>query len=548
MDDIKKQKKISVGFWVFLLAVCGFVLAAWRCGDTEPDFNEEKVYELDTVWHGEEQPQEVDSLPAFFSCDENGTASISTTISEEWLERGNTICFRASQEAVRIWMDDTLLLEQGNRTPSLFGKAPGSSWVMLRLPADSAGKELKIELSSPYEEYQGLLNKVYIGTKAALLFWMLYTYGPGLAVAVLFLIMSVVLFLFYLLFLVRKISGTQFLLLAGFGMLAAVWMLGESYMLQFFTGRLQAWYVITLLALHLLPQPLLKILENLPNYSYWHICRSSRYFLMLYLILLILLQIMGFCDFMQMLNVSLVILLVICVVNLFFIYWEFFHNKNKEILAMIVAISVFSVFACLELTRGLIDIRKPLGTFLQIGVLAFYVILCIFSVRNTLNLYAEGLKSEYYKKLSFFDQMTGCMNRRAYMEREKNWMSGGNDVMLMMDLNNLKQVNDVLGHDVGDIYIKRCADILRDIFGSMGNCYRMGGDEFLFWGEDISEETMERLEEQLRLRVQVTCEEISSLCGAATGYAVARPEDKSVQAIWKRADEKMYENKRLIKK
>ena len=76
---------------------------------------------------------------------------------------------------------------------------------------------------------------------------------------------------------------------------------------------------------------------------------------------------------------------------------------------------------------------------------------------------------------------------------------------------------------------------------------RMGGDEFLFWGEDISEETMERPEEQLRLRIQVTCEEIAPLCGAATGYAVARPEDKSVQAIWKRADEKMYENKRLIR-
>ena len=67
MDDIKKQKKISVGFWVFFLAVCGFVLAAWRYGNTEPAFNEEKVYELDTAWHGEEQPQEVDSLPAFFS-------------------------------------------------------------------------------------------------------------------------------------------------------------------------------------------------------------------------------------------------------------------------------------------------------------------------------------------------------------------------------------------------------------------------------------------------------------------------------------------------
>lgn len=112
-------------------------------------------------------------------------------------------------------------------------------------------------------------------------------------------------------------------------------MLGESYMLQFFTGKLQAWYMITMVALHLLPLPLLKMVERLPDYSYWRVCRNSRYFLMLYLILLILLQATGIRDFMQMLNVSLVILFVICVGSLFLIYWEFFHNKNKQILPMI---------------------------------------------------------------------------------------------------------------------------------------------------------------------------------------------------------------------
>ena len=547
MDKIKKQKRIPIELGVFLLVIFGFLVVAWRSSESEPTFDEKKVREVDAIWYGDGQPQGVDSLPEVFDCDEEGTTNVYTTISEEWLEQGNTICFRASQEAVQIWIDGTLMLEQGNREFTILGEAPSSGWVMLRLPADSVGKELRIELSSPYENYQGLLNKVYIGTKAALLFFIMHTYGLGFALAVLLIIMSVILLLFYLLFWARKLSGYQFFLLAVFGLLAGVWMLGESYMLQFFTGKLQAWYMITMVALHLLPLPLLKMVERLPDYSYWRVCRNSRYFLMLYLILLILLQATGIRDFMQMLNVSLVILFVICVGSLFLIYWEFFHNKNKQILPMITAISAFSVFACLELAQSLINIQRPLGMYLQIGVLAFYIILCIFSIHNTFNLYVKGLKSEYYKQLSYMDQMTGCMNRRAFTEREDSWVPGGTDVLLMIDLNDLKQINDVMGHHVGDVYIKKCSDAILDIFGKLGDCYRMGGDEFLFWGTGVPEEKLEKLEEELRSRVQEACKDISPACGVASGHAAATPEDRSVEEILKRADEKMYENKRYVK-
>lgn len=547
MGEIREQKKISVGLWVFLLVIFSFLVISWRYSPTEHFFDEEGVYELETVWHGERQSESVDSLPAVFAHDENGTATVYTTIDEKWMEQGNTLCFRASQEAVRVWIDGSLVLEQGNLDIGIFGQAPSSGWVMLRLPADSVGKELRIELSSPYENYQGLLNKVYIGTKAALLFFIMHTYGLGFALAVLLIIMSVILLLFYLLFWARKLSGYQFFLLAVFGLLAGVWMLGESYMLQFFTGKLQAWYMITMVALHLLPLPLLKMVERLPDYSYWRVCRNSRYFLMLYLILLILLQATGIRDFMQMLNVSLVIMFVICVGSLFLIYWEFFYNKNKQILPMITAISAFSVFACLELAQSLINIQRPLGMYLQIGVLAFYIILCIFSIHNTFNLYVKGLKSEYYKQLSYMDQMTGCMNRRAFTEREDSWVPGGTDVLLMIDLNDLKQINDVMGHHVGDVYIKKCSDAILDIFGKLGDCYRMGGDEFLFWGTGVPEEKLEKLEEELRSRVQEACKDISSVCGVASGHAAATPEDRSVEEILKRADEKMYENKRYVK-
>lgn len=193
MDKIKKQKRIPIELGVFLLVIFGFLVVAWRSSESEPTFDEKKVREVDAIWYGDGQPQGVDSLPEVFDCDEEGTTNVYTTISEEWLEQGNTICFRASQEAVQIWIDGTLMLEQGNREFTILGEAPSSGWVMLRLPADSVGKELRIELSSPYENYQGLLNKVYIGTKAALLFFIMHTYGLGFALAVLLIIMSVIL-------------------------------------------------------------------------------------------------------------------------------------------------------------------------------------------------------------------------------------------------------------------------------------------------------------------------------------------------------------------
>ena len=63
----------------------------------------------------------------------------------------------------------------------------------------------------------------------------------------------------------------------------------------------------------------------------------------------------------------------------------------------------------------------------------------------------------------------------------------------------------------------------------------------------MPEKEMEELEERCRARVQETCGAISPLCGVAMGHAAASREDTSVEDILKRADEKMYEDKRNIK-
>lgn len=81
------------------------------------------------------------------------------------------------------------------------------------------------------------------------------------------------------------------------------------------------------------------------------------------------------------------------------------------------------------------------------------------------------------------DGLTGLKNRLAFDEllkdienektNEKDW------VMLMIDLNGLKITNDQYGHEAGDELIKGTAAVIKDVYGENGECFRIGGDEFV---------------------------------------------------------------------
>lgn len=81
--------------------------------------------------------------------------------------------------------------------------------------------------------------------------------------------------------------------------------------------------------------------------------------------------------------------------------------------------------------------------------------------------------------LSYRDMLTNLYNRHkyteniAYIEKSKQSEIG----VVYIDLNGLKQMNDLISHEKGDEYIGNTANILTGVFGD--NCYRIGGDEFV---------------------------------------------------------------------
>ena len=83
--------------------------------------------------------------------------------------------------------------------------------------------------------------------------------------------------------------------------------------------------------------------------------------------------------------------------------------------------------------------------------------------------------------IAYHDSMTGLLNRRSYKEFSASFSKQSKKqdiVVVVMDINGLKPVNDNLGHDAGDELIRGAANCMRKILSPHGKVYRMGGDEF----------------------------------------------------------------------
>ena len=76
--------------------------------------------------------------------------------------------------------------------------------------------------------------------------------------------------------------------------------------------------------------------------------------------------------------------------------------------------------------------------------------------------------------------------------------TGDTYAVVMIDLDDLKEVNDTYGHESGDQYIISAAEILKKIVGESGLTARHGGDEFVLFLEEKSEEALQEKLLQLK--------------------------------------------------
>ncbi len=147
------------------------------------------------------------------------------------------------------------------------------------------------------------------------------------------------------------------------------------------------------------------------------------------------------------------------------------------------------------------------------------------------------------------DALTGVKNKHAFIDVEAqiNSMIEDNNApdfaVVVMDLNDLKLINDTKGHQAGDDYIKAGCDIICKIFRH-SPVFRVGGDEFVVVAQGGDYKNIDILMNLLRESNEQNRGENGVII--AGGMARYRNE-RSVSEVFSRADDFMYENKRHLK-
>ncbi|HEX8253187.1 MAG TPA: GGDEF domain-containing protein, partial [Thermoanaerobaculia bacterium] len=149
--------------------------------------------------------------------------------------------------------------------------------------------------------------------------------------------------------------------------------------------------------------------------------------------------------------------------------------------------------------------------------------------------YQLAVAHDRLKQVSLYDALTGALNRRAYddgMGLEP--LSGRFGTALMVDMDNLKTVNDTAGHAAGDELLRRLVATLRGCVRPLDRVYRWGGDEFLLlFPAALPEEVLPPLREALG-----AVPELEVSVGAARFSGA-----EDLAAAIERADRAMYEEK-----
>lgn len=168
---------------------------------------------------------------------------------------------------------------------------------------------------------------------------------------------------------------------------------------------------------------------------------------------------------------------------------------------------------------------------------------------------------EQIRSLAFYDPLTGLPNRRLMFDRlahalpttQRRERQGA---LLLIDLDNFKQLNDTMGHDAGDQLLQEVARRLTHGIRQMDTAARLGGDEFVVMLEDLEQgETGIMQAERIALSLQNRLKEPYSLqlassgrsfthhCSSSVGIALFQDGTLTGEEILRRADTAMYQAK-----
>jgi len=470
-----------------------------------------------------------------------------------------------AHSSIRVFLDDVLLYEYGEQTQHMYGYG----YITVPLPSDYEGRTLTVaqtvrengeirKIRMPSVCNADRFNDGIIGDKRIQLI-------VSCAVIVLSATVIVVGFLF-----IRQNPKIRNLIWMSISFIfIALWSFDISNLIELFApNQLALKGYIEYFSLYIAP---VFFLMYFADDFYYNYKGKNRYLFPVLIAVEVAFPILAlFLHFLDILHLPKILLVghILIVLTLFYVLsMSIVRVRRRQVIhkEMLVGTILLVIVSMIEFARYLyykyVNVQSSDFESIVLIGLYFFALSVIIDFFNSQQrtLLAEG-KNEVLEKLAYEDIMTGVYNRQKVNELEQEIVKEPRPFGIVnFDLNDLKKANDRYGHAEGDRLITDFATLLQGVFSEAGIVARMGGDEFIVVYphlENVDHEAlMERLrkdcEKQNRNREGVQISYAAGFAGIREEELERMQEDAEIarvfREIYKRADEKMYENKALVK-
>ncbi|MDP4153958.1 MAG: diguanylate cyclase [Bacillota bacterium] len=143
------------------------------------------------------------------------------------------------------------------------------------------------------------------------------------------------------------------------------------------------------------------------------------------------------------------------------------------------------------------------------------------------------------------DILTMLFNRRAYESAKNHFEALERAAVILIDVDNFKQINDTYGHQYGDDCLGTIGIAIKSAFSDIGTGFRIGGDEFCILSDITDEELIKHALERLIGEINANRDKSPQFPTVSIGYKIYhKASGNSINQVFQEADKELYLQKR----
>ena len=426
----------------------------------------------------------------------------------------------------------------------------GRGLDIIDVSRNEEAKDIIIQVSSVYPQSKGEIESIKLGSKEAHILNSIKENGLDSILGVSIVFLGVV---FISIFLSAFSASKNYLNVLGIGAFFVsygIWLISTNNIWQMLYNNSTLGYILEYTSFYSIPIPICVLIITTYDMENLKIIKVITGIFTVFLTTSLSLQLLGIVELHMLLRIYHVILITSILVILYSLLKNIKYKDNEY---KLFSIGFFMVvlFTIIDIICFYCITNKKIVGFHKIGILLFMLILCTSVGKYIIKLSHEKIRSNVLLSMAYTDTTTGLYNKRAFEEEmyniNKNLKDENGIAIIILDLDNLKLINDSHGHAEGDKMIMLAAAVIKKAYQKIGTVYRIGGDEFAVIcrgkkEKDITECNKERdkIIENMNLN---NSKGLSISCG----FEFYNYED-DIYVVFEKADNKMYIDKRERKK